>query len=276
MSRLVILAPLLVLGAPLLALGAACATTTTITADAPGAEVTASPKGKLGRTPVKYESKMWVWETESVTVSAPGHKPRNVELKRSELDTMPMVGSVCLCFTPIVWPLGGVLCASGGWKLPATTLVKLEREGPLPSSSTSASGPPAAVSPRLLVLEVQGSALDENTKRAIASAMTQEIGAAARFTVLSQADVNQLAALEGSKQEMGCSTSTCLAEIAGALGARYVIFGDAAKLGALIVVNLNLFDTQTATAVQRASFEAKTLEEIPERSRDAARTLTNL
>ena len=124
------------------------------------------------------------------------------------------------------------------------------------------------------MLEVRGDALDAATKRAIASTITQELDALERYTVLSQADVNQLAALEGDKQEAGCDTSTCLAEIAGALGARYVVFGEVARLGSLTVVNLNLFDVDTATAIERASFEANDPAQIPALARRAARSLT--
>lgn len=41
---------------------------------------------------------------------------------------------------------------------------------------------------------------------------------------------------------MGCGDSSCLAEIAGAMGAEFVVFGDVGKLGETFVINLNLFD----------------------------------
>jgi hypothetical protein len=91
--------------------------------------------------------------------------------------------------------------------------------------------------------------------------------------VLSTSDVRQLADLEATKQQAGCDTSSCLSEIAGALGARYVVFGDATQLGSLLVVNLNLFDVQTAAAVRRASFEVNDPAEIPAQTRIAAAKL---
>ena len=67
-----------------------CATTTKITSDPPGATVSLEKdKKELGKTPLTYESKMWIWESERVVVKAPGRKPKTVELKRSEFDALP-------------------------------------------------------------------------------------------------------------------------------------------------------------------------------------------
>ncbi|HEY1097751.1 MAG TPA: hypothetical protein VGF99_02440, partial [Myxococcota bacterium] len=47
-------------------------------------------------------------------------------------------------------------------------------------------------------------------------------------------------------QAAECSSSTCLAEIAGAMGARYVLFGTTSRLGANVIVSLAIFDADTA------------------------------
>ena len=72
--RTIALSTLLVVGA--LSLGAGCATTTKITTDPPGATVTLEKdKKELGKTPLTYETKMWIWESEKVVIKAPGRKP---------------------------------------------------------------------------------------------------------------------------------------------------------------------------------------------------------
>ena len=115
-------------------LSTGCATTTKIVSEPPGAEVYDSKAGKdakpLGKTPMSYEYKGWIWESQQLKVQAPGHKAKTVEIKRNEIDLLPTVGAVCLCLTPLLCTqIGGIaLFVAGGMKLPAETKVKLDRE----------------------------------------------------------------------------------------------------------------------------------------------------
>ena len=52
-------------------------------------------------------------------------------------------------------------------------------------------------------------------------------------------------------------------EIAGALGAGLVIFGDVGQLGELLVVNLGLFNVDAAQSEGRVTIEAPSLESFP-------------
>jgi hypothetical protein len=71
-------------------------------------------------------------------------------------------------------------------------------------------------------------------------------------------------ALQAEKQNAGCDDSgSCMAEIAGALGASLVVFGDVGKLGELLVVNLNLFNVDLAQSQGRVTIEAPSLESFP-------------
>jgi len=77
------------------ALGMGCATTTKIVSEPPGAEVfevdaaaakDAKAAGKaIGKTPMSYEFKGWLWEAKQLKVSAPGYRPKTVEVKRAEV-----------------------------------------------------------------------------------------------------------------------------------------------------------------------------------------------
>lgn len=132
---------------------------------------------------------------------------------------------------------------------------------------------PVDAAPRILVLVPKGETVPVEVRHAIASTLTVELGKTGRFTALSSSELSQLTELEADKQATGCDTSSCLGEIAGALGARFVVFGDATQLGALLVVNLSLFDVERATSVQRTSFEVRDQADIPARARAAATAL---
>jgi hypothetical protein len=107
------------------AIGGGCATSTMIVTDPPGATV-ARDGQTLGTTPLRYESKMWVLETEHIQVTSTSGVTQDVALTRSEIDALPFVGSLGLvaCF----WYSGIGLVGipwyfAAAWKLPATTVV---------------------------------------------------------------------------------------------------------------------------------------------------------
>jgi hypothetical protein len=127
--------------------GSACATTTKITSEPPGAIVTSEKDNTvLGKTPLTYESKMWIWESEKLKVTAPGKKPKVVEVKRSEVDAAPLIGGICLSLIPPCYCVQGVpLILAGGFKFPEVTPVKLENDpnaGMPPPAALLESAPP--------------------------------------------------------------------------------------------------------------------------------------
>jgi TolB-like protein len=81
--------------------------------------------------------------------------------------------------------------------------------------------------------------------------------------VVANADVRQMMALEGTKQEMGCGDTSCLAELAGALGARFVVFGSVGRLGTKTILHINLFDSSTTQSTGREFVEVTDPGELP-------------
>jgi len=128
--------------------------------------------------------------------------------------------------------------------------------------------------PRLLVLEPSSEVVNKPTLSTIASLMLVELSKQPGLDVISASDVKRLAELEGEKQSMGCVDSSCLAELAGAMGARYVVFGDVGQLGSLIILNLNLFDSSKATAVNRTTVQSNGVEDLPSKLAAGLRELT--
>lgn len=84
----------------------------------------------------------------------------------------------------------------------------------------------------------------------------------ARVDVLTAGDLRKAVDVEAEKSLVGCNASSCLAEVAAAMDAAAVLHGSIGALGDDVILNLNLFDSNTATAVGRASAKGKTVSAI--------------
>lgn len=126
--------------------------------------------------------------------------------------------------------------------------------------------PPAkAEKLRVLVLDLKGGGLEPDQLASLTGYLTVSLSEYRALEVLSGADMRAMVELEGEKQALGCTDDTsCLAELAGALGARLVVFGQMAKLGSRYLMNLNLFDSDAGKAVGRAAISADSLDGLME------------
>ena len=95
-----------------------------------------------------------------------------------------------------------------------------------------------------------------------------------RFRVMTGDDIQSLMALESGKQAAGCETDSCLAEIAGALGAELVITGRVGRLGSLYVAKLSLIEPATASTLGLETLEAESFESFSERLKPLAKRFT--
>ncbi|MDP2342802.1 MAG: hypothetical protein Q8O67_17735 [Deltaproteobacteria bacterium] len=110
----------------------------------------------------------------------------------------------------------------------------------------------------LLCSRAASAAVDENSATLLTELVANALGTEARLEVVSSADLRRQLEVEANKQSLGCdaSATSCLAEIAGAMGAQVVVYG---KLGALsdgdkgdvVILTLNLFDSTQGRAVGR-------------------------
>ncbi len=133
---------------------------------------------------------------------------------------------------------------------------------------TEAADDPVAANPRprLLVLDLRVDDVAESTARTVQDLLTAEIAKLQRYDVISGADLARLVELETQRQLTDCDADdSCLAEIAGALGAERVVFGSVGRLGELTVISLSLFDTQALRAVRRTTLQLADLGELPRR-----------
>ena len=105
---------------------------------------------------------------------------------------------------------------------------------------------------------------DANTARSLGELTTVAASSHRAFDVISSADVRRALELEANKQVAGCSTdaTSCLAEVAGAMGARYVVFGSVSTLGSQLMLSLNLFDSTVASSAGRVVVKGGTVDEL--------------
>ena len=119
---------------------------------------------------------------------------------------------------------------------------------------------------RTILLKLKANKVDEETVNIISSLVTANLAGYDVLELVTSSDIKNMASLEAEKQSMGCDDETsCLAELAGAMDARYVIFGDVGQLGPLLILGLNLFDAREAKAVSRMVVQTKNLEEFPDK-----------
>lgn len=144
----------------------------------------------------------------------------------------------------------------------ALCLVLLGRSAPARAADDASEL--AAERPRLLVLDLISNGVEPDVVKTVSGLLAVELSRYDALDVLTSADIRRTLELETERQMAGCDEASCLSEIAGALGADLVIYGDAGRLGSLLVVNLNLFDTRAVRSIGRVSVRADTLERLPE------------
>ncbi len=105
---------------------------------------------------------------------------------------------------------------------------------------------------KVLVLDLEAVGITADD----AAAATRVVAAAADevegVEIMSAAELRSLAALEGTRAVSGCADTSCMADIAGALGAQRIIFGSLSKLGSTTTVVLSLYDAATQNATRRS------------------------
>ncbi len=130
---------------------------------------------------------------------------------------------------------------------------------------------------RVLVMDLKGGPEVAGTlTETLGGLLTAEVARRESFESISGEDIRNLVALEGQKQALGCEdSSTCLAEIAGALGARFVVFGRLNQVGGQYILQMSLLDASTTQVIGRrvlkAPDERVLVDELPHAVADVLR-----
>lgn len=123
----------------------------------------------------------------------------------------------------------------------------------------------AAEKPKLVVLDLAApSTGDASLASALTNDVVLEAGRRGIFDVVSSAEVQRLIGLERQKQMLGCAElgNACLTELAGALGARFVLSGSIARVGDAYQLALQTVDSQRAITTGRSVRIAHSFEQL--------------
>ena len=117
--------------------------------------------------------------------------------------------------------------------------------------------PPAPVRYRLLVLDLKAVDVEKAAVETLQGFVVTGLAQYKELDIVSGDDVKNLVDLQATRASMGCSEdASCLADIADALGAQLVVFGNCGRLDNALVINLNLFDSTKAQSLGRVVVQA--------------------
>jgi hypothetical protein len=122
------------------------------------------------------------------------------------------------------------------------------------------SGPPSAPRPRLLALGLEGLGIPADAMRLLDGSVATALARNHDVDVVSVADLRRLVELEGERRLLGCSSESCLSEVADALGARYVLHGQAGTLDKSMVLQLSIYDAEASRTASTRQAHAADLE----------------
>jgi len=141
---------------------------------------------------------------------------------------------------------------------------------PAPQPAPAAVAPPPAPSrpaasgkPLLVVLDLAvAGGVEPQLASALTEAVATEVASKGYFEVRASKDIATMLGLERQRQLLGCSdeAGSCLAELAGALGAQFILSGSVAKLGEAFQLSLQTLDSRKTQPLGRSVRIARSLE----------------
>jgi hypothetical protein len=149
--------------------------------------------------------------------------------------------------------------------------------GALPAAAQNAAPTSAAPAsnekPTLIILDLQA----RNTDKDMAALVTAVLGTSFEqtgiFQVRTESDVRQAMDFEADKESMGCDTDSCLAEIAGAMGAQFVAHGTVGALGNTTLVTVSLYEHAKAKSLGRERVQVEDKAKLPEKMDEMVKSL---
>jgi hypothetical protein len=119
------------------------------------------------------------------------------------------------------------------------------------------------------VMELEGKAgFSQERADALADMLAEEISRMGDIRVVGKSDILTMLALEKQKRLAGCSDTECMSEVGKVLGMRWMVAGNISLFGKTYLINLKLFDMESALVLGRVTRKVRggdeeLLEELP-------------
>jgi len=122
----------------------------------------------------------------------------------------------------------------------------------LPSGIVSAQAKKPQALPTLIVFDiVTEKGVEKSTGNMLTEVVIDRIAGLGRYIVIGQKDIDKMMAWEEKKQLQGCNDTSCLVQIAGALGAHYYIEGSIGVIGNQYIITLKQIDALVVKVITR-------------------------
>ena len=115
-----------------------------------------------------------------------------------------------------------------------------------------------AADPTLIVFDiVPERGIDRGLANALTEVVIDRVSKLKRYSVIGQKDLDKMMSWEQNKQLKGCTDTSCLIQIAGAMGANYYVEGSIGAMGDGYFVTLKLMDTASVRIMERVTEQTK-------------------
>jgi len=116
-----------------------------------------------------------------------------------------------------------------------------------------------------LVGVTAGEGISDKTAAMVEELLLNALDRTRRFSTVGRSDIANLIGFERQRQLAGCEQSTsCVAEIAGALGVPFVGSASLGRLGALVAVSFKVIEVSGARVVARGEARVQSDSELPD------------
>ncbi len=106
---------------------------------------------------------------------------------------------------------------------------------------------------KVAVMQFTAPAFEAGVVENLYGLFVAEIDAIPGYQVISRDEIEAMLGFEQQKAMLGCDDTSCLAEIAGALGVDKVVSGKVGKVGKIFVLNITMIDHKSARVEKRVS-----------------------
>jgi TolB-like protein len=130
-----------------------------------------------------------------------------------------------------------------------------ETPQPQDRRDTPTASPPVAVSatPTMALLPMSGATVDDATRATLDGLLLNRLSDVDGLSVVSPKEVEALLGLERMKDALGCDDVSCAAELAGALGSRYLLAAFVTRLDNDLQLNASVIDNQAGQVLARGT-----------------------